>query len=115
CQALAGIIVGFLQRRAAVPGMAAAGLFVGGEDVGGARSEGGRGGDGGGEGTSEGKRGESRAHGISRYGRRQVVGRTYGRNMRRAHGWVAGLLAGLILSTASMASPPHRIVSTFLC
>ena len=44
-----------------------------------------------------------------------MVGRLYARNMRRAHGWVAGLLAGLILSTASMASPPHRIVSTFLC
>jgi iron complex transport system substrate-binding protein len=35
--------------------------------------------------------------------------------MRRAHGWVAGALAALILAINPATSTPRRIVSTFLC
>jgi iron complex transport system substrate-binding protein len=35
--------------------------------------------------------------------------------MRKTHGWVAGVLAVLVLSTNSAACEPRKIVSTFLC
>jgi iron complex transport system substrate-binding protein len=35
--------------------------------------------------------------------------------MRKTHGWVAGMLAALILTINPAASSPRRIVSTFLC
>jgi len=35
--------------------------------------------------------------------------------MRRTHGWAAGLLAAVVLSTGTAACAPRKIVSTFLC
>lgn len=44
-----------------------------------------------------------------------MVGRVYGSNMRKMHGWIVLGCAALILLTNPASSEPRRIVSTFLC
>ncbi len=55
------------------------------------------------------------AHGNSLLGPPQVVGAFYSGNMRKTHGWVAGVLAAVILTINPASSAPRKIVSTFLC
>ena len=44
-----------------------------------------------------------------------MVGAFYSGNMRKTHGWLAGVFAAVVLSTNSASCEPRKIVSTFLC